>query len=120
LRGGVGSRAWMALGGAVSLAAAAAAFFWPGLTALTLVMLIGAWAVIRGVVEIAAGLAIRRHVRNEWMLILGGLLSIVFGLFVLVAPGAGALALLWLIGSWAIVFGGMIVALAIRLRALAR
>lgn len=115
------SRWWsMVAVGVVSVLAGLIAFFWPGLTALALVYLIAAWALVRGAGEIAAAIHLRRHIQNEWMLVIGGILSIVFGLLLAFYPGAGALSVVWLIGAFAIVFGIFAVALALRLRSFSR
>ncbi|HET6970993.1 MAG TPA: DUF308 domain-containing protein [Phenylobacterium sp.] len=111
-------RLWYVLGGVVSLAAGMIAFARPDLTGVTLVILIGAWSIVRGVTEIAAGIALRRIIANEWLLILGGVISILFGLALCAMPAAGALGLLWWIASWAILFGAILTAWAFRLRKL--
>jgi uncharacterized membrane protein HdeD (DUF308 family) len=71
---------------------------------------------VHGIFEIIGAIQLRKEIDNEWMLILGGLLSVVFGLIVLFAPGAGALGLIWAIASYSIVFGILFIALALRLR----
>ena len=96
------------------------AFFWPGLTAITLLYLIAFWAIVTGVMEIAAAIRLRKHINNEWMLVLVGVLSIGFGAILLFRPGAGALALIWWIGAYAIAFGVLLVILGIKLRSLVR
>jgi uncharacterized membrane protein HdeD (DUF308 family) len=103
------------LEGLVGVAAGALTFVWPGLTALALVYIIAAWALVTGVLELVSAVRLRRLIDNEWRLALGALASIVFGIALLVAPGAGALALVWLIGAYAIVFGVLLIALAVRL-----
>jgi uncharacterized membrane protein HdeD (DUF308 family) len=115
-RGGA-SRYWLLLlSGALGVAAGVIAIAWPGLTAIVLIFIIGWWSIVRGVMEIMLAIRVRREIPHEWLLILAGLLSVVFGVVLLAAPGSGALALIWLIALWAVVFGGLMIILAIRLR----
>jgi uncharacterized membrane protein HdeD (DUF308 family) len=86
------------------------------MSAILLVMFIGAWAIAHGVFEIVGAIQLRKEIENEWMLILGGIISVIFGFIVLIAPGAGALALVWWIAIYSIVFGIMFVAFSLRLR----
>ena len=91
-------------------------FAWPGLTALILLIFIACWSVASGVFQIIGAIQLRKVIDNEWLLILSGALSIAFGVVLFLMPGAGALALIWLIASYAIVFGILTVAFAFRLR----
>lgn len=117
IRGGTPApRWWLIVTGLISFGAAIAAFSWPGLTALVLVMFIGAWGVARGVFEIVGAIAIRKEIEGEWVLILHGVVSILFGLVLLITPGEGALALIWLIALYAIFGGVLLVMLSLRLR----
>lgn len=118
--GGIAPRWWLALGGIASLAAGALAFVWPGLTALVLVYLIGFWSIVRGVLEIVGAIRLRNEIPNEWSLGLAGALSVLFGVILVVAPGAGALGLLWLIAAWAVLFGLLLIWVAFRVRKLAK
>jgi uncharacterized membrane protein HdeD (DUF308 family) len=102
--------------GLISIAAGVVAFVWPGITALTLVLVIAAWAIVNGISEIALAIRLRRVIDHEWLLAIAGLLSVLLGLLLLVRPAAGALALLWWIGGFAIAFGVLLLALAFRVR----
>jgi uncharacterized membrane protein HdeD (DUF308 family) len=102
--------------GVVSIGAGVVTFVMPGLTALLLVYVIGAWAIITGALEVAAAVRLRKEITNEWWLALSGVLSIVFGALVMLAPGAGALAMVLWIGGYSIVFGALLLGLAFRLR----
>ena len=99
-----------------SIVGGLAAFFWPGLTALVLLYLIAAWAIVRGIFEIIAAIHLRRELTNEWLLLLNGVLSVLFGILLIAAPGAGALAVLWLIGTFALVVGILMIVLGFRLK----
>jgi uncharacterized membrane protein HdeD (DUF308 family) len=81
-----------------------------------LVYIIAFWALITGLLEIVAAFRLRKVIHNEWWLVLSGALSVVFGIVLVVAPGAGALALVWVIGAYAVLFGIALLALAFRLR----
>jgi len=105
--------------GLAGIVAGVLAFIWPALTALALLYLIAGWAIVTGVLEIVAAVHLHRA-HGEWLLILNGVLSILFGLFAIVWPGAGVLTLLWMIGVYAIVFGAVLLVLAFRLRNLHR
>jgi uncharacterized membrane protein HdeD (DUF308 family) len=114
---GARSGSWLlGLEGALGIVAGALAFFYPGITALVLALLIAAWAIVTGIVEIAAAIGLRRVISNEWVLIVGGVLSIVFGVLIAVFPGAGLVAIIWLIGIYAILWGAVLLGLALRLR----
>jgi uncharacterized membrane protein HdeD (DUF308 family) len=116
--GRTGERPWwtLLLAGLVGIGAGLATFFLPGLTALTLLYVIAAWAIVIGVLEIAAAVRLRRVITNEWWLGLGGALSIVFGVLIMLAPGAGALVMVLWIGAFAVVYGIALVVLGLRLR----
>jgi uncharacterized membrane protein HdeD (DUF308 family) len=93
-------------------------FHAPAITALALVIYIAAWALMIGATEIAVAIKLRREIKGEWLLILMGLASIIFAVLLLWNPIPGALALVWLIGSYAIVFGVLGIIFGFRLRSL--
>jgi uncharacterized membrane protein HdeD (DUF308 family) len=103
------------LKGLAGIVAGVLAFVWPALTTLALLYLIAAWAIVTGVLEIVVAVHLHRA-HGEWLLVLNGILSVLFGLFIIVWPGAGVLTLLWMIGVYAIVFGVVLLVLAFRLR----
>src|SRR4051812_17329883 len=107
---------WLILIGIAGIAAGAVTFLWPGITALVLIFFIGGWAIAHGIFEIVGAIKLRKEIDNEWWLILAGALSVIFGLIVLISPGAGALGLIWMIGTYSIIFGAMLVGLSLRLR----
>ncbi|MCL3882942.1 HdeD family acid-resistance protein [Marivita sp. GX14005] len=88
----------------------------PGVTAFVLLMFIAAWAVIGGVLRIVLAFQIRHEITGEWLLILGGVLSILFGGLLIAMPVAGLISVTWLIGLYAVLFGVLFVILAFRLK----
>jgi uncharacterized membrane protein HdeD (DUF308 family) len=102
--------------GIISIAAGVLAFIWPGITALSFVLLIAAWAIVNGITEIAIAIKLRRVIHHEWLLMLAGLLSVLLGTAIVLRPVAGALVLLWWIGGFAILFGVLLIGLAFRVR----
>jgi uncharacterized membrane protein HdeD (DUF308 family) len=113
------SRWWIfVLEGLVSIGVGVVAFLRPGLTAYVLLLLIASWAVVTGVLEIAAAIRLRREITNEWLLAFSGLLSIALGVVLFVQPVAGGLALIWMIGTYAIIFGIVLITLGFRLKSL--
>lgn len=110
-------RWWLLLAeGVLGVLAGIVAFIWPGLTALALLYLVAAWAIITGILEIVAAIRLRQEIVGEWALILSGVLSVIFGVLLAVLPGVGILALLWLIGAYAVAFGVLLIILAFRVR----
>lgn len=114
-------RWWLLLlEGILGVIAGVLAFVIPSITALVLLILIASWAIVTGIFEVAAAIQLRKQIRNEWLLGLAGVASILFGIALLINPLAGALAVVWIIGAYAIVFGVLLVALGLRLHNLLR
>ena len=108
------------LAGLLSIGVGCLTFTAPGITAIALLFYIAAWAIATGVLEIIAAIRLRQEIEGEWMLVLGGVASILFGSILMFRPGAGALALLWMIATYAVVFGVILVMLGLRLRGIGR
>lgn len=106
---------WL-LDGVLGVVVGALTLFMPGVTAVVLLMFIAAWAIVGGVLRIIAAIQLRREIEGEWLLGLGGALSILFGILLIVMPGAGIMSLVWLIAIWAITFGVLFIVLAFQLR----
>lgn len=102
--------------GAIGIIVGVLAFLWPGITALVLLYLIAAWAIVTGVLEIIAAIQVRKEIESEWLLAIAGISSVLFGILLLIWPVAGALAILWIIAAYAIIFGVLLLILAFRLR----
>ena len=113
----VASHQWaLLIEGVIGIIAGILTFAWPAITAIVLLYVIEFWAILTGIFEIVAGIRLRKVMTNEWLLLVMGVLSFLFGLLILFAPGAGALAIVLWIGAYALVFGIFLLALAFRLR----
>lgn len=102
--------------GILSIALGIMVFIWPGISGLFLVYFIAAWAIMSGIFELVSAIQLRRQIYNEWLLAAAGIVSLLFGLFIVIWPVAGALAILWVIGAYALIFGVIMLTLAFRLR----
>lgn len=102
--------------GLLGIAAGIVTFIWPGMTALVLLIFIAAWAFVMGIFQIIAAIRLRKEIQNEWLLALSGVLSVIFGIIMFVQPGAGALAVIWVIAAYAIAFGVLLIWLGLKLK----
>ena len=110
----------MLLLGVVGIAVGILTYRSPGITALALLMYIAAWAFAKGVLEIVTAIRIRKEIEGEWALALSGALSVLFALFLLWNPGAGALGVIWVIAFYAIVFGVLSILFGFKIKKFAR
>ncbi|HEX4164113.1 MAG TPA: HdeD family acid-resistance protein [Bryobacteraceae bacterium] len=113
-----GHRRWgsFLLEGVVSLLIGLYAVIAPLAGAAIFVTILAIWALITGGLEIAAAIRLRRHIQGEWLLILTGIVSILFGILLFAEPISGAVVLVWFLAGYALVFGILLVLLAFRVR----
>ena len=113
-----GTPRWLLfLEGVVSILAGLIALIFPGLTAVALLYLVAAWAIVTGLAQAATAIRLRQEITGEWALILGGILSVIFGLLLAVLPAVGILSLVWLVGAYAVAFGILLLITAFQVRA---
>ncbi|MEU8269848.1 HdeD family acid-resistance protein [Sphaerisporangium sp. NPDC049002] len=110
------SKTWMIVSGVIGVLAGIVAWVWPGITALVLLLLIAVYAVVMGVAEIVTGIRRRTAGDTDWTHMISGVLAVIFGILLFAWPAAGALALTWLIGIFAIAYGVSLLFLAFRAR----
>jgi uncharacterized membrane protein HdeD (DUF308 family) len=113
-------RGWSIFEGVTGVAAGLLTLLVPGITALTLYVLIASWAVLTGIAEIVIAIRLRRELKGEGWLIAQGLLSVAFGILMVALPAVGVIALVALISAFAFIAGTLWVALGIRLGRLDR
>ena len=110
----------LVIGGLCGIFAGIITFFWPGLTALGLLILIAAWAIVTGIMELWAAIKLRKEIKGEWLLVLAGICSVAFGALLMILPGPGALVLVLWIGAYTFVFGILLMVLAFKVRRLGK
>ena len=117
ITGGVaGSRWWLAVVGMLGIATGGLTFIWPSVTAFVLLIFIAAWAITTGIMQIVGAIQLRKEIEDEWPLTVSGFLSVAFGFLLLWRPGSGALALIFVIGAYAILYGILLVSFGLWLR----
>lgn len=95
------------LSGCVGILLGLIVFLYPGLPAVALLVIIAIWGVLRGLLDIAAAVQLRKLIANEWLLGLGGLISIVFAGVLMYVPFASGQAFIWLLAAYALVYGAL-------------
>ncbi len=111
---------WLLVEGVLGILVGIYCALLPGSAALTLAFLLGAWAIVTGVLALASAFSARRHVPNEWLWVLTGIVSVLFGIAVFFAPVLGLLALVWMLSVYALLAGIFFIGLAFRLRGAGR
>ena len=113
-----GKWGWLIFEGLVGIIAGICAALYPMLAVFTLAVLLGAWAIVTGVLAIASAFSARQHVPNEWLWVLSGIVSVIFGIAIFWSPSFGLFALVWMVGFYAILAGVLLIGFAFRLRGL--
>lgn len=111
-----GSRWWLAITGVLGIAAGLIAFFAPALTAGILLIFIAIWAIVIGAMAIVGAIQLRKEIEGEWFLIASGVVAIIFGILMFTRPASAALAVVWMIATFAIIFGIDMILLAFKLK----
>ncbi len=109
-------RWWLALVGVLGVGAGVMTLAWPDITGIVLLFFIAGWAIAAGAFQIVGAIRLRKEIEDEWLLIASGVISVLFGLLILAFPGPGALGLAFAIGTFAIVYGVLMIAWALRLK----
>ena len=104
----------------VSIGAGIITLLWPDITALALLLVIAGWALATGVLHLVAAFRLRRHINNEWLYVLNGIVALMLGVILVITPGEGALGITWVIGWLALLRGVLLLALAWRVHGLRR
>jgi uncharacterized membrane protein HdeD (DUF308 family) len=109
-------RQWLGLVGLAGLASAAMAFTMPAVVAAWLIVFVAAWAIVTGMMQVAGAIQLRKVVEADWILALDGLMAIAFGVALVAWPRVAGLALVWLVGWFGVLLGGLYVAIGYWLR----
>jgi uncharacterized membrane protein HdeD (DUF308 family) len=115
-KAGAGQRAWLFVRGICGIIVGLVTFFWPTVTEIALVLLIGAWALVTGVFELNFAFRSVKGTSTRWLFAVSGILSIILGVILLVRPIAAMLAVVWAIGAYAVIAGVVLIILGFRLR----
>lgn len=107
---------WLILEGIFGILIGVLTIIQPAAMATAWIIIIAAWAIITGIFEIITAIRLRKEITGEWALILGGVISVLFGLLAAFYPATGAFAVGFMIGIYAIVFGALFIWLALNLR----
>ncbi len=121
IRGGRGSaRTWLIGVGIVGILIGIMTLIWPAETGYVLLIIIASWAMILGALQIVTAVRLRKELPDEWFLIITGAISVIFGLLLFLWPAKSAIAVIWIIGLFALIFGVAMVTTSLRLRKLGR
>jgi len=115
-KAGAGRRTWLFIRGIAGIIVGLIALFWPAITALALVIIIAAWALVTGVMELVFAFKANQDSAIRWMFAISGILSLILGALMVAQPLIGALVIVWIIGAYAVLAGILLIILGFRLR----
>jgi len=110
------NRGWLAVEAIAGILVGIGTAISPGIMAINLVLVIALWAIVAGAFRIVNAIRLRKQINHEWLLILSGIASVVLGLILASSPFMGLVGLMWALGIYGLVVGGMLVALSVRMR----
>lgn len=106
---------WLLIAGLISVIAAILIYFYPIQTEIILLYFVAIWAIVDGLLELIFSLGYHKKVKNVWIYIFSSVISILFGIVLIVFPISSLFALIWLIGIYAIIFGILVIIFAINI-----
>jgi len=115
-KAGAGRRTWLFIRGIAGIIVGLFIFFLPEIAALALVILIAAWALVTGVMELIFAFSANQDSAIRWMFAISGILSLILGILMLARPLLGAFVIAWVIGAYAVLAGILLIILGFRLR----
>jgi uncharacterized membrane protein HdeD (DUF308 family) len=104
--------------GLLGIAVGVCAVIYPGILAVTLVLIVAWWAIVTGIMQLVVAVEMRKSIPNDWLLVLGGIISVLFGVLLIWRPLAGVLTLAYLFGFYALLYGIMLIAVSFRVKSL--
>jgi uncharacterized membrane protein HdeD (DUF308 family) len=109
------SRGWLIATGVLGIIAGGLTLLWPGLSAVMLYTVIATWAVLAGITQVVAAIALRDQLKDTWLVALGGAVMVILGVYLFARPGAGVLALAYAFGVYAVIYGISMIAASVML-----
>lgn len=115
-KAGAGKRYWLFVRGIFGIIVGIVTFFWPAITEIALVLLIGAWALIAGIMELNFAFRAVKNTGIKWLFAISGILAVILGMLLLIRPIAAIIAVIWVIAAYAVIAGILLLIVGFRLR----
>jgi uncharacterized membrane protein HdeD (DUF308 family) len=117
-KAGAGRRTWLFVRGIAGIIVGLITFFWPAITEIALVVLVAAWALVTGVMELVFAFRANQNTAIRWLFAISGILSLILGFLMLARPIVGMMVIIWIIGAYAVLAGILLIILGSRLRSI--